>query len=61
MNSELINAELLESARQLRNQKAKEWRKRNPEKVKDINLRYWVKQAKKLQVQNEGGNKDGNF
>jgi hypothetical protein len=37
-----------EIARQLRNKKVREWRKNNKEKVKEINHRYWIKQAEKL-------------
>lgn len=36
-----------EIARQLRNQKAKEWRNNNKDKVKEINHRYWINRAKK--------------
>lgn len=36
-----------EIARQLRNQKAKEWRDKNKDKVKEINKRYWLNKAKK--------------
>ena len=36
-----------EVARQLRNQIAKEWRKKNKDKVKEINRRYWINRAKK--------------
>lgn len=36
-----------EIARQLRNQKAKEWRANNKDKVKEINKRYWLNKAKK--------------
>lgn len=39
--------ELEEIARQLRNHKAREWRKNNKEKVKEINHRYWINKAKK--------------
>ena len=35
-----------EIARIIRNQKAKEWRDKNKEKVKEINKRYWLKKAK---------------
>ena len=34
-------------ARKLRNQKAKEWRDKNKEKVKEITNRYWLNKAKK--------------
>lgn len=36
-----------EVARKMRNQKAKEWRDKNKEKVKEINKRYWLNKAKK--------------
>ena len=36
-----------ELARKLRNEKAKEWRAKNPDKVKEINHRYWLNKAKK--------------
>ena len=36
-----------EIARQIRNKKAKEWRDKNKEKVKEINKRYWINKAKK--------------
>ena len=36
-----------EIARRIRNQKAKEWRDNNKEKVKEINKRYWLNKAKK--------------
>ena len=43
---------LEELARQIKNQKAKEWRDNNKEKVKEINKRYWLKKAKKELEQN---------
>lgn len=36
-----------EIARQLKNAKAKEWRNKNKDKVKEINRRYWINKAKK--------------
>ena len=36
-----------EIARKLKNQKAKEWRDNNKDKVKEIQKRYWLKKAKK--------------
>ena len=36
-----------EIARQIRNKKAKDWRDKNKEKVKEINKRYWINKAKK--------------
>lgn len=38
---------LEEIARKMKNQKAKEWRDNNKEKVKEINKRYWLNKAKK--------------
>ena len=38
---------LEEKARQLRNQKAKEWRNNNKDKVKEINHRYWMWERRK--------------
>lgn len=34
-------------ARKLRNQKAKEWRDNNKEKVRQIQKNYWLNKAKK--------------
>ena len=39
-------AKLAEIAKQIRNQKAKEWRVKNKAKLKEINKRYWLKKAK---------------
>ena len=39
--------------RQLKNQKAKEWRDNNKEKVLEINRRYWLKKAKKVLEEKE--------
>ena len=35
-----------EVAKKLRNQSAKEWRKKNKDKVHEINKRYWEKKAR---------------
>lgn len=35
-----------EIVKQIKNQKAKEWRDKNKDKVKDINKRYWEKKAR---------------
>ena len=43
----VITDKIEEIARQLRNEKAKEWRNNNKEKVKEINHRYWINKAKK--------------
>ncbi len=54
MKEKQMNEVLFEKARKLRNQRAKEWRHNNPDKVKAINLRYWVNQAEKLEKQKGG-------
>ena len=45
--------EIEELARKLRNEKAKEWRDNNKEKLKEINKRYWIKRAKKMLESNK--------
>lgn len=42
-----------EIARKLRNKKAKEWRDKNKDKVKEINKRYWINKAKKELMKKE--------
>lgn len=37
---------LQDTARAIRNEKVREWRHKNKEKVKEINKRYWLKKAK---------------
>ncbi len=45
--------ELNQIVRRLKNEKAKQWRSENPEKVKEINHRYWIKKAKR-ELEKEG-------
>ena len=40
-------SKLEQLAKQLKNKKAKEWRDKNKDKIREINKRYWLKQAKK--------------
>lgn len=40
-------AELEKKIKELKNAIAKEWRKKNKEKVKEINKKYWIKRAQK--------------
>ena len=47
---ELTEKELKEKARLARNRYAREYRRKNPEKIKAINERYWVKKALKLEA-----------
>lgn len=45
-----------ELAKKLRNEKAKEWARKNKDKIKEINKRYWLKKAKeKLAEENKEG------
>ena len=41
------NSELEKEAKRLEAQYHREWRKKNPDKVKAINKRYWLKRLKK--------------
>lgn len=40
--------ELKKIVAEIRNEKARIWRKNNKEKVREINERYWLKKAKKI-------------
>lgn len=42
-----MEEKILDIIRMMKNEKAKEWRKKNPEKVAEINKRYWINKAKK--------------
>jgi hypothetical protein len=44
---EEMEEEILNIIRKMKNEKAREWRKKNPEKVAEINKRYWINKAKK--------------
>lgn len=46
------NIDLL--VKQIKNQKAKEWRAKNKDKVKAINKRYWEKKAREYLAQEKG-------
>jgi FKBP-type peptidyl-prolyl cis-trans isomerase (trigger factor) len=50
--------ELLEIARTLRNEKVKEWRNNNKDKIKEINRRYWLKKAKQHLAEQENKTKE---
>ena len=48
------NKELHDLARKLKNEKSKEWARKNKDKIKEINKRYWLKKAKeKLAEENK--------
>ena len=47
--------ELILLAKEIRNKNAREWRRKNKDKVKAINQRYWLKKAEKeLKLREEG-------
>ena len=52
----LINEQLEELAREKQREYLREWRKRNPDKVKEYNKRYWRKKA--LEMLKESKKKD---
>lgn len=41
------NKELLEMGKKIKNEKSKEWARKNKDKVREINKRYWLKKLKK--------------
>ena len=48
------NKELQDLARKLKNEKSKQWARKNKDKIKEINKRYWLKKAKeKLAEENK--------
>lgn len=40
---------LTEAVREAKRQYMREWRKKNPERVKENNRRYWERKAKQMQ------------
>lgn len=53
-NIDATDTELTEAAREARAAYQREWRKRNPEKVRATQQRYWAKKARILQAEEEG-------
>ena len=53
----LINEQLEELAREKQREYLREWRKKNPDKVKEYNKRYWRKKA--LEMLKESKKKEG--
>lgn len=51
--------EIEEMVRKLRNQTAREWRAKNKDKVREINIRYWINRAKK-ELEKENKNEINN-
>lgn len=48
----------IEAARQARNAYMRAWRKANPERVKAINERYWLKRAQQAAATAEAAQRD---
>lgn len=46
--------EIIKLAKKIKNQKAKEWRDKNKDKVKASNQRYWLKKALELKKKKKG-------
>jgi len=43
--------ELSEAARKLRNEAQKQWKAKNPEKVKQYNIEYWERKANSIPIE----------
>lgn len=54
-----MSKQLSEEARKARNAYFREWRKKNPEKVKQANEKYWEKKAQEMQEQEEAEAESG--
>jgi hypothetical protein len=50
--------ELSAEARKILNDYVRNWRKKNPERVRDINIRYWNKKAKEVLQEIKNNSKD---
>ena len=42
------NKEIYDLARKLKNEKSKQWARKNKDKIKEINKRYWLRKAEKI-------------
>ena len=54
MDKKLTDKEIQELARELQREYMRLWRKRNPEKIKEYNQRYWRKKALEMLRENKG-------
>ena len=43
------------TARELANKYLRDWRKKNPEKVREYHMRYWAKKAREMMACENGG------
>lgn len=44
-DEKMIDRKTLDKVRELKNSYAKEWRKKNPDKMKEYRENYWIKKA----------------
>lgn len=49
-----MSKKISKEAREARNAYYREWRKKNPEKLKQYQEKYWMKKAQEMQEQEEG-------
>lgn len=49
-----------EKAREAQREYLREWRKRNPDRVREANRKYWQKRAAKLAAEKEADNAQKN-
>jgi hypothetical protein len=54
MEVKMTEQEIQKIIKEERNKYAKEWRAKNPDKVKANNERYWLRKAEKLAAEREG-------
>lgn len=52
-NKKALSAEEVEKIKAAKRRYDREWRKKNPEKVKAIQERYWLRKAQKMESENE--------
>ena len=52
----LTDKQLEELAKEKQREYQREWRKKNPDKVKEYNQRYWRKKALEMLKENKGDN-----
>ena len=48
-----MDEKMSEAARKAQNEYLREWRKRNPDKARAINRRYWQRRAERLAKEKE--------
>ncbi len=56
MDKKLTDEQIKELARELQRDYLRLWRKKNPDKIKEYNQRYWRKKALEMVKENMGGN-----